>query len=62
MDLPTAFQMNQNLLDHIDRSLKNKPAPIRKESKADVIMKRMFDDPKLRLTAEKRPATIVESE
>ena len=54
--------MNQNLLDHIDRSLKNKPAPIRKESKADVIMKKMFDDPKPRVNGEGRPATIVESE
>jgi hypothetical protein len=54
--------MNQNLLDHIDRALKNKPAPIRKESKADVIMKKMFDEPELRVTGEERPATIVESE
>ena len=34
--------MNQNLLDHIVRSLKNKPPRIRKESKADIVMKKMF--------------------
>lgn len=54
--------MNQNLLDHIDRSLKNKPAPIRKESKADRIMKKMFDDPRQHVNVEEKPATIVESE
>lgn len=34
--------MNQNLLDHIDKTLRNKPAQIRRESKADRIMKKMF--------------------
>jgi hypothetical protein len=54
--------MNQNLLDHIDRSLKNKPAPIRRESKADRIMKKMFDYPIPRVNIDGRPATIVENE
>jgi integrase len=35
---------------------------IRKESKADIIMKRMFDDPKLHVNIEGRSTTIVESE
>jgi hypothetical protein len=34
--------MIPNPLNPIDRSLKNKPAPIRRESKADIVMKKMF--------------------
>ena len=50
--------MNQNLLDHIDRSLKNKPAPIRQESKADIVMKRMFGPPQPKIDSERLPGVL----
>jgi hypothetical protein len=53
--------MNQNLLDHIDSTLRNKTLPVKKKSKADIVMQKMFDEPELRATSEGKPATIVES-
>jgi hypothetical protein len=37
--------MNQELLDHIDSTLRNKTLPVKKKSKADIVMQKMFDDP-----------------
>ena len=54
--------MNQNLLDHIDSTLRNKTLPVKKKSKADIVMQKMFDGPRPPVTDEKRTATIVESE
>jgi hypothetical protein len=54
--------MNQELLDHIDSTLRNKTLPVKKKSKADIVMQKMFDEPKPRVNIEGRPATIVESE
>jgi hypothetical protein len=36
--------MNQELLDHIDSTLRNKTLPVKKKSKADIVMQKMFDD------------------
>lgn len=54
--------MEQNTLDQIDRSLKHKPAPVRKESKADRIMKRLFDDRNSGVTIEGNHNTIVDND
>jgi hypothetical protein len=39
----------------MDRTLKNKPAQIRKESKADIVMKRMFGTPQPKTDADRLP-------
>ncbi len=54
--------MNQNLLDHIDSTLRNKTLPVKKKSKADIVMQKMFEDPKPRVNIGGRSATIVENE
>ncbi len=53
--------MNQDLLDHIDSTLRNKTLPVKKKSKADIVMQKMFVNPKLHVNVEEKPATIVES-
>jgi len=54
--------MNQNLLDHIDSTLRNKTLPVKKKSKADIVMQKMFEYTKPLVTTEVMPAAIVESE
>lgn len=54
--------MNQNLLDHIDSTLRNKTLPVKKKSKADIVMQKMFDVPNPRVKVEEKSTTIVESE
>jgi hypothetical protein len=44
--------MNQNLLDHIDSTLRNKTLPVKKKSKADIVMQKMFDAPQPKVSAE----------
>lgn len=61
VDKGTEDYMIPFLLDHVDRSLKIKPAHNRKESKTDRIMKKMFDEPGRRVTGEKQRTTSVES-
>ena len=48
--------MNQNLLDHIDSELRNKTLPVKKKSKADIVMQKMFEPPLMRKYLEARTA------